>query len=75
MIEIIISRLSTSPGTPGPHGLAVRKALFVRAKNSRAQHFAPTASRDPRFVMIGRNAPQSWRETTYVNQNILKSVS
>src|ERR1700759_5509666 len=36
-------RLSASTGTPGPHDLAVRMMLFVRAKIT-LQHHTPTAS-------------------------------
>jgi hypothetical protein len=47
--------------------LAVRKMSFVRAERRALNTLTSTASRDPRFVTIGRNAPLCWRGIDYGN--------
>jgi hypothetical protein len=61
--RLVTRGLNASPGASGPHDFAVRKLPFVRAKTRALNSFASIASRDPRFVTIGRNAPLSRRET------------
>ena len=50
--KIITCRLSASPGAPEPHDFVVRKGIARPTMLLRPSH------PDPRFVTIGRNAPQ-----------------
>ena len=51
------ARLDLSVGRPGPHAFASASAPFVRTNENVRVAKASTASRAPRVVTIGRNAP------------------
>src|SRR5262249_51082692 len=64
--------LAPAQGAPGPHDFVVRQALFVRAVSRALNALASIASRDPRFVTIGRNARPMEAGCDYDKQNLRK---